>query len=61
MTDFNPNSIDAIVSRIESKLDTALTQMAQQGKEIEELKKWRWYIAGVFAAALVVLEFIVKR
>lgn len=49
--DFNPNSIDATLSRIEAKLDIFVAEQKIDRSEIEELKKWRWFSAGLGAAA----------
>ena len=49
MTDFNPNSVDATLARIEAKLDAALATQVHQNIDIEDLKRWRWFSAGIGA------------
>ena len=56
--DFNPNSIDATLARIEAKLDTYATTQVRHGVEIEELKKWRWFSAGIGAAVAFIADKI---
>jgi len=48
--DFNPNSVDATLARMEAKLDAALMTQGTHAKDIEDLKKWRWFSAGIGAA-----------
>ena len=50
MNDFNPNSIDATLARIEAKLDASILQQTVDRADIEDLKKWRWFSAGIGAA-----------
>lgn len=49
--DYHPNSMDATLSRIETKLDTALVQVADQEKRIGTLERWRMWMLGTAAAA----------
>ena len=50
MTNYNPNSMDAALARIEQKLDDALDKQAKHENAIEDLKKWRWFSSGIGAA-----------
>ena len=53
---FNRDSVDAVLARMEAKLDTALLTQSTHGREIEDLKKWRWFSAGLGAAAAFVAD-----
>ena len=56
--DYNGHSVDATLSRIEAKLDIyAATQKAHEAT-IEDLKKWRWFSAGIAAVVAFVAERI---
>lgn len=56
MNDFNPHSIDATLARIEAKIDTYSITQAKHGADIEELKKWRWFSAGIGAAIAFIAD-----
>ena len=49
MTDYNKNSVDATLSRIEQKMDDFLYTQAKQQKDIDDLKQWRWFSTGLGA------------
>ena len=46
---YNRQSIDATLSRIETKLDAALVTQNGHGTELESLKKWKWFSSGIGA------------
>jgi len=48
---YNSQSVDATLARIEAKLDVAITTQGKQAEQIEDLKAWRWFSAGIGAAA----------
>lgn len=50
MNDYNPDSVDATLARIEAKLDAYAATQKIQAADIEDLKKWRWFSAGIGAA-----------
>lgn len=58
---FNPNSIDATLARIEAKLDAYSSQQIIDRKDIEDLKKWRWVSAGIGAAIGFIGDLIFRR
>lgn len=52
--DFNPNSVDATLSRIETKLDAALERVDALEKVVRDLDKFKYWMLGIAAAAGVV-------
>ncbi len=54
--DFNPNSIDATLARIEAKLDAFAIIQGGHNKDIEDLKRWRWFSAGIGAAGAILVD-----
>jgi hypothetical protein len=58
---FEPNSVNAILSRMETKLDAALETVKQHSVEIDNLKSWRWFTAGLGAGAAFLLERLFGR
>ena len=59
--DFNRNSLDSTLARVETKLDDALARQAIHEREIEELKKWRWFSAGIGAALGFIADKLVGK
>lgn len=49
--EYKPNSVDAVLSRVEEKLDRTLKQQEGHEARIVTLERWRYYLLGVFAAA----------
>lgn len=49
--DYNPDSVDAVLSRIETKLNDVLGRMEAQDKRVGVLEKWRYWMLGASAAA----------
>jgi hypothetical protein len=47
---FNKDSIDAVLSRIETKLDAAMKIQEKHGSAIEALNQWKWWLTGIAAA-----------
>ena len=58
--DFNRNSVDATLARMEAKLDAALLTQALHAAELEDLKRWKWFSAGIGAAAGFILDKLVS-
>ena len=56
MNDFNPHSVDATLSRIEAKLDSYASQQLIDRNDIEDLKRWRWFSAGIGAAIAFIAD-----
>lgn len=56
MSEYNEHSIDATLARIEAKLDVYAVTQARHGMEIEELKKWRWFSAGIGAGLAFIAD-----
>jgi len=54
--EFNRNSIDATMARIETKIDMILVEQKKDKADIEDLKKWRWFSAGLGAAVAFAAE-----
>lgn len=48
--EYNPESVDAVLTRIETKLDTALTRVSQLETTVMALDRFKWILVG--AAAL---------
>lgn len=48
--EYNPESVDAVLTRIETKLDTALARVAQLENSVAALDRFKWILVG--AAAL---------
>ena len=51
---YEPNSVNATLSRIETKLDAAMKIQDEQGKliaghadAIASLVQWKWYLTGI--------------
>lgn len=60
--DYNPNRLDAVLSRIETKLDATIKEMALHRdatardmaalrKDVNALQAFKWWLMGVAAAA----------
>lgn len=69
--DYNPDSVDAVLARIETKLDAVIRrqdagdlQRASILERIESLEKWKWTVlggaAGVSALMKIILDYIHK-
>ena len=56
MSDFNPHSIDSTLARIEEKLDSYAAQQLINRHDIEDLKKWRWFSAGIGSAIAFIAD-----
>lgn len=52
--DYNDNSLDATISRIETKLDAFMEEQAALKQDVKDLKQFKYYLMGAvaFAAAL---------
>lgn len=52
--DYNESSMDATISRIETKLDTFIEEQAALKQDVKDLKQFKYYLMGAvaFAAAL---------
>ena len=48
--EYNPESVDAVLARIETKLDTALARVAMLENSVSALDRFKWILVG--AAAL---------
>ena len=57
--DFNPNSTDAVLARLESKLDAALEEQRRHREEIDKLKTWRAYVVGICTAIAAIVSYLV--
>lgn len=60
--EYNPESVDAVLTRIETKLDTALARVAQLENSVAALDRFKWILVGAAAlgggAAARVLTFV---
>ena len=54
--DFNPNSMDAAIVRIDTMIDIILAEQKKDKSDIEELKKWRWFAGGIGAALVFAVD-----
>ena len=46
---YERDSVDATLSRIETKLDVALMEVRDHEKRIAALERFRWWLAGAIA------------
>jgi hypothetical protein len=49
--EFNPHSVDAVLSRLETKLDAALNKMEEIEKRVGGLERFKYFLAGIAGAA----------
>lgn len=49
--EYKPHSVDAMLSRIEAKLDASLQKQTDHETRLTALERWRYYLIGVFVAA----------
>jgi hypothetical protein len=47
--DYNPESVDAVLMRIETKLDTALARVSQLEATVVALDRFKWLLVGASA------------
>jgi hypothetical protein len=49
--EFNENSVDSVLSRLETKMDILIEEVKKDRKDIESLKQFKYWLMG--AAALI--------
>ena len=47
--EYNPESVDAVLTRIETKLDTALARVTQLEATVMALDRFKWLLVGASA------------
>lgn len=54
------NELHRAVGRIESKVDLLLEHQGKQQEEIDSLKTWRTWVAGIAAGISAVISFLFR-
>jgi ribosomal 50S subunit-associated protein YjgA (DUF615 family) len=49
--EFNRDSVDATLARIEQKLDGIVEKQNDHEERISSIERWRYYLVAVFVAA----------
>lgn len=60
MTDFHSQSIDAVLARIEAKLDTVLDSNKDHEERIRRVESWMLKIIGASGAVSAIVALIIK-
>lgn len=60
MTDYNPNSTDAVLARIEGKIDGIISKIDDHEKRIRRTEAWMLKIIGASGAISAGVALVIK-